>query len=161
MASKEVIQLSRDLVDYNHRTAVYYEDKRYRLLWLSTGLVGFTATFMTMFKEHSTGAGIALGLALLSIVAYVVMSTPRTKAVLGKGLRSAGIIDVSKTPEKNLGKYYAAVAGMSASDVLKENTAQALALFYLYKSKIRSIKVMTAFILLSVGVFSVSVLFSL
>ena len=111
MVSKESLQLSRDLVEYNHKTAVYYEDKMYRLLWLSAGLVGFTATFMTMFKEYVNGASIALVIALLSIVAYVVMSTPRNKTVLGKGLRSSGVIDVSKTPGKNLEKYMQLLLG--------------------------------------------------
>lgn len=157
---KELLEFSRDILSYNHDLAVYYEEKRYRLLWLSAAIMGFSATFIGLFKSGMLvyGAVISLVCSFLAVAYYAVSSLPKvsTKIKLGKGLRFAEhALDENKTPQQNFDAYYKKVSGMKPDEIFKENIAQAVAVFYLSKPKLKAMRVMTTLLLLGVTGFFV------
>lgn len=155
--SAELLQFSRDLVDYNHRTATYYEDKRYRLLWVASAIIGFSATFIAFVQEgFLLYAGVtSLTFSFLAMAYYAVFAVPTkgTKLAMGKLRFFEHSIDPSKTPEQNYREYHKKATSLSAADIVEENLAHAFALFYLCDPKVRAIKAMNLFLLIGIAGF--------
>ncbi len=155
--SEELMQFSRDLVEYNHRTATYYEDKRYRLLWVASAMIGFSATFIAIVKQGLLvyAGACSLLFAFLAMAYYAVFAVPTkgTKLAMGKLRFFEHSIDPSKTPEENYKKYHDKAVHLTPKGIVDENLAHAFALFYLCDPKVRSIKVMNALLLVGIAGF--------
>ena len=137
---KEQLDFAKYIVQHNHSTANYYEDKKYKFLYLSVGILGFSVAFMRFIGDTPMlllGATISIIFSFLSIAYYAMFSMPSY---------------TSKTPS------ISKIENMSSKQILETYVDYAHTLQKLYVSKVKRIRVMGAFILLGILGFFICVL---
>lgn len=161
---KALNDFAQDVVNYTQRTADYYEEKKYKFLTISIGMLGFGATLIGVFKEQYwlvVGSLIMMVFSLLSIIIYAAgsMPTPELKKEFKASLRSGAYnINRKKSMEENYNIYAKKFKQITKKDILNDNISQAMTLFYLCDAKRRVIEKMSSFILVGLSGFFGSVL---
>ena len=152
---EKVLNYSQKVLEYNHHTADYYENKKFMFLKISVALLGFSATFIAALNLDSIvkiGGLVLLTCSVASLLSFAFLSLPTYIQKRGLGLRSESSL------KQDIKSYKKKFENLKEKDMLNENTIQSFNLLNLISKKRKVINIMSFFIILGLVFFFVSVL---
>jgi hypothetical protein len=159
-----LLNFSERLLEYVHKTATYYEDKKHKFLYLSMAIIGFSVGFLKFGYDNLfflVGSSWLILTSLIAIIIYVkTTTTTGVFSELKPSVRFASYnINLEKSVKENYAVYRKKFLSLNKNDILEDNISQIVGLFYMYKEKMKVIKRIAVTIVIGVAGFCICSIF--